>query len=434
MSSRDDERATMKSPRALQATSLLLTGALLAGCGGSGDDGSGPVTLTFQSLSDQPAAIEATNAIVDSWNQTHPDVQVEVVPAGWDGIYDKLITQFNAGSAPDVVHYEAAGILPFAADGYLADLSPHMPPQTRADIPEGVLDSVTVDGQVVAYPTELQTYVVFANRDLLERAGVTTPTGPTMSWDELRQLARATTKDGVHGLSWGLSSPTSAFVAMAPGFGGQYFQGSGEDTTLTAGPGEMALPELVSAMAYEDRSILPVTLTQSGSKALAPFYAGQVAMTVQGSYQAANIAEDAPEGFDWIALPPLAGPAGPAQAANPQTLSVSADSEHVEEAAEFINFFTSTENLVALNRADALIPATTSAREALAAELGTQNGWDVILASGEHVTSAPYLFVSKYAQWKDTVATPAYQRFLAREIDAAGLAQQLRDGWQSIND
>ncbi|GAA4615185.1 ABC transporter substrate-binding protein [Saccharopolyspora hordei] len=424
----------MRSPRAWKGICLLLTGALLAGCGGSGDDGSGPVTLTFQSLSDQPAAIAATNAIVDSWNETHPDVQVDVVPAGWDGIYDKLITQFNAGSAPDIVHYEAAGIAQFAADGYLADLTPHMSPQTREDIPPGVLDSVTVDGKVVAYPTELQTYVVFANKALLDRAGVPVPTGPTMSWTQLREIARAATKDGVHGLSWGLSSPTSTFVAMAPAFGGQYFRGRGEDAELSIGPGEMALPELVRAMAYEDRSILPVTLTQSGSKALAPFYAGQVAMTVQGSYQAANIAKDAPEGFEWIALPPLAGSVGPAQAANPQTLSVNADSEHVAEAAEFLEYFTSTENLVKLNAADALIPATTSAREALAEELGTQNGWDVILASGEHVTSAPYLFVSKYAQWKDTVATPAYQRFLAGEIDADGLARELRDGWQSTND
>ncbi|XKK41914.1 extracellular solute-binding protein [Nocardiopsis sp. ARC36] len=166
------------------------------------------------------------------------------------------------------------------------------------------------------------------------------------------------------------------------------------------------MPELVDAMAHEDRSILPVTLTQSGTEALPSFYAGDVAMTVQGSFQAANIAADAPEDLDWVVLPPLEGPAGPWQAANPQTLSVNIDSEHVEESAAFIEFFTSTDNLAALNEADSLIPATTSAREVMGSSLEGENGWDAVLASGEYLESSPYLFVDAYAQWKDTVATP----------------------------
>jgi ABC-type glycerol-3-phosphate transport system substrate-binding protein len=424
----------MKTRGVSIAACLTVTTLVVAACSGGtgGEAEDGPVTLEFQSLSDQPAAIEATESIVAAWNEANPDVQVEIVPAGWDGIYDKLITQFNGGAAPDIIHYEAASIVPFARDGYLADLSEHMSDERRADIPQGVLDSVTVDDKVVAYPTELQSYVVFANRTLLEEAGVEIPTGETMSWDELREIARATTQGDVYGLGWGLASPTAAFMTMAPQFGGTYFEGTGADASLTVAEGEMALPELVDAMAHEDGSILPVTLTQSGSETLASFYAGQVAMTVQGSFQAANIANDAPEGFDWTVLPPLEGPEGAGQAANPQTLSVNIDSEHVEEAAQFIEFFTDTENLAALNEADALIPATTSAQEHMASELGEENGWSTILDSGQHFTSAPYLFVDTYAQWKDTVATPAYQRFLAQEIDAAQLAEQLQSGWDEI--
>ncbi|QRP43234.1 ABC transporter substrate-binding protein [Amycolatopsis sp. FDAARGOS 1241] len=424
----------MKTRRALVAASLLVSGLLLAACGsGSGSgDASGPVTLTFQSLSDQPAAIAETQKIVGDWNSSHKDVQVKIVQAGWDSVYDKLITQFNAGTAPDIVHYEAAGIEPFAADDYLADLTPYLSPQKRADFQKGVLDSVTFGGKVVAFPTEVQSYVVFANKTLLKQAGVPVPTGKTMTWDQLRQIAKATTKGGKYGLGWGLSSPTAAFVALAPGFGGKYFQGTGDQANLTVGEGEMALPKLVDQMAYQDHSVLPVTLTQSGSKALAPFYAGQIAMTVQGSYQAANIAKDAPKGFDWIVLPPLAGPAGPAQAASPQTLSVNKDSQHVKEAAEFIDYFTSTENLAAMNEADALIPPTNSARQALSAKLAGKTGWDQVLASGQYITSAPYLFASKYPQWKDTVATPAYQQFLAQKTDAGGLATQLQNGWKSV--
>lgn len=229
----------MKTRRTLVAGALTAVGLLLTACGGggSGDGGDGPVSLTFQSLSDQPAAIAATQKIVGDWNKAHPDVQVKIVPAGWDGVYDKLITQFNAGSAPDIVHYEAAGIAPFATDGFLADLTPYLSAEKRADIPKGVLDSVTVDGKVIAQPTELQSYVVFANKTQLQQAGVTIPTGASMTWDQLREIAKAATKDGKFGLGWGLSSPTAAFVALAPGFGGKYFEGTGNDAKLTAGPG-----------------------------------------------------------------------------------------------------------------------------------------------------------------------------------------------------
>ncbi|MBE3001260.1 sugar ABC transporter substrate-binding protein [Nocardiopsis sp. HNM0947] len=417
------------------APAAALSAAVLAlpACGDAGESG-GPVTLEFQSLSDQPAAIEATESIVASWNEANPDVQVEIVPAGWEGIHDKLITQFNGGAAPDIIHYEAAELVPFARDGYLADLSEHMSEDARADIPDGVQDAVTVDGEVIAYPTELQSYVVFANRGMLEDAGVEVPDGDTMTWQELREAAADTTTGDQHGLGWGLSSPTAAFMSMAPAFGGDFFEGTGADADLAVGEGEMALPELVGTMAHEDGSILPVTLTQDGAETLAPFYSEEIAMTVQGSFQAANIAADAPDDLDWVVLPPLEGPAGPAQTANPQTLSVDVDSEHVEESAEFLEYFTSTENLAELNEADSLIPATESAREAMGASLGGDETWETLLESGEHLESSPFLFVDGYAQWKETVATPAYQRFLAQEIDADELRDELESGWEQTTE
>ncbi len=120
----------MWKSRGIGALAVAGAAALaLSGCqqgSASNDDGDGDgdaVTLQFQSLSDQPATQEAVGSIVDEWNAENPDVQVEIVQAGWDGIYDKLITQFTGGTAPDIIHFEAASIVSFAQDGYLADLS-----------------------------------------------------------------------------------------------------------------------------------------------------------------------------------------------------------------------------------------------------------------------------------------------------------------------
>lgn len=428
----------MWKSRGIAAVALVGAGVLaLSGCqqgsASNNDDDGEAITLQFQSLSDQPATQEAVAAIVDDWNAENPDVQVEIVQAGWDGIYDKLITQFTGGTAPDIVHFEAASIVPFAEDGYLADLGDLIDPELKDDISEGIWESVTVEDQIIAYPSTMQSYMVFANTDLLEAAGVEIPTGDTMSWDELREIAQATTTDGTFGLGWGLGSPTSTIMSLSLGFDGGYFEGSGEDVTIDVGPDELEVPERIHQMAYEDMSLDPTSLTQSGSDVLSSFYGGTAAMTVQGSFQATNIANDAPEGFNWTVLPPLEGSAGAIQAANPQTYSVNVDSEYVEESADFLNFLMSPENLASIAFADALIPSSGGAQAAVEEMAADATGWDQIIASAAGLDAPPFLKVSRYAEWKDTVATPAFQQYFGDQISVDELQQQLTDGWTEVN-
>lgn len=421
----------MKRRTLLTASAALSVAGTAAACSrpGGGDSDA----LTFQSLSDQPGAIAITKEIVEAWNSENPDTPVEIIQAGWDGVYDKLITQFSGMTAPDIIHYEAASVIPFALDGYLADLSASIDDEIHQDITDEVWDSVTVDGKIIAFPSEMQTYVVFANKTLLEDAGVEIPTGDTLPWEIFREIAAACTDGSVYGVGWGLKSPTATFMAMGPTFGGMFFEGEGADVTITVGDGEMAIPEAIAEMAFEGKTLDPASLSQSGGDVLASFYGGKIAMTVQGSYQAANMVSDAPEDFEWIELPPLEGDQGAGQAANPQTLSVNIDSKDVEGATAFLNFFCSSENMAKLNEADGLIPAAASAREAILESTGGANGWDMTLKSGEHLMSAPYLKVTAYPQWKDTIATPAYQQYLAQEIDEAGLSESLVSGWDEVS-
>lgn len=413
-------------------TALALTGCQQGSETNTDDDGEA-VTLQFQSLSDQPATQEAVAAIVDEWNAEHEDVQVEIVQAGWDGIYDKLITQFTGGTAPDIIHFEASSIVSFAQDGYLADLTDLVDDELKADISKGIWDSVTHEGEIIAYPSTMQSYMAFANTDLLEAAGVEIPTGETMTWEELREIAQATTSGDTYGLAWGLGSPTAAMMSLSLGNDGGFFVGEGEDATIEVGENETAVAEQVHAMAYDDKSLDPTSLTQSGSDVLASFYGGKAAMTIQGSFQATNIANDAPEGLNWTVLPPLEGSAGAFQAANPQTYSINIDSEHVEQSAEFLNFFMSGENLASIAFADALIPSSGAAQEEIQTLAAEATGWDQILASADGLTAPPFLKVTRYTEWKDTVATPAFQQYFGDQISVDDLRKQLSDGWTEVN-
>ena len=412
------------------ALPLALTGCSAFGVGGD-DDGS--TTLTFQSLAFQDTTIAATEEIVAAWNEANPDTQVELVQGSWDNVHDQLVTQFQGGTAPDIIHDESADIMGFAEQGYLADLDPYLSEDVKGAVSDDVWKSVTAaDGTVVAAPTLLQSYVVFVNADAFADAGVEVPAGETLAWDDFQALAAELTADGRYGVGWGMQQPTAAVMSLSLGFDGTYFSGEGTEAAIEVGDNELAVPERIHSMAYDDASLDPVSLTQNGSDVLPGFFDGKYAMYVAGNYVAQQITESAPEGFNWAVLPPLAGTAGAVQAANPQTMSVAAESEHVEESAAFIDFFMQAEHQAVLAQGDWLIPSSTAARDIVAESTAGKDGWEAILASGEGLSAAPFQGAVNYPQWKDQYATPALQQYLADEITAEQLQQQLTDGWAEL--
>jgi ABC-type glycerol-3-phosphate transport system substrate-binding protein len=413
---------------------------LMSGCafggGGSTDTSSsdGPVEITFQSLAYQDSTVAATKEIVDSWNADNPDIQVKLTQGSWDNVHDQLVTQFQGGTAPDVIQDESSDILGFANQGYLADLSDHLSDDVKSSVSDDVWKTVsTADGKIVAAPTLLQTYVVYANTDAFAAAGVEVPTGDELTWDQLQDVSKQLTADGKFGVGWGLKQPTAAVMNTALGFDGTFFDVEDDGTAkIDIGDDELAVPKYVHDMAYEDASLDPITLTQSGSDVLPGFLGGTYAMYVGGNFLAQQISESAPEGFNWKVLPPLAGSAGPVQAANPQTLSVAAESKNVEASAKFIDYFMSADNLASVAEGDWLIPSTDAARTAVETNTNGENGWKELLATGEDLTGAPFQKATNYPQWKDQYATPLLQQYFANSITLDELKQKLSEGWSSI--
>jgi ABC-type glycerol-3-phosphate transport system substrate-binding protein len=425
---------TLKRPLvALLAASALVT---LAACGGNADNSGSPapgekVTLKFQSLAFQKTTVAASKKIVADWNAAHPDIQVEYVQGSWDSVHDQLVTQFQGGTAPDIIQDESADITGFASQGYLADLSPLLSQQTKDAVPQGVWDSVSSDGKTFAAPTLLQSYVVFGNSALLKQAGISA-TGDSLTWDQLKADAKKLTGGGKFGLGWGLKSPTATVLNLGMNFDAAFFDGTGKDAKAKIGDAELEVPKRIHDMAHTDKSIDPTSLSQSASDVLPGFFGGKYAMVVAGNYAAQQMVEQAPKGFRWEVLPPLKG-TSTKQAANPQTLSVPAEGKHIKESAEFIDYFMQAKNLAAVGQGDWLIPTTQAARDVISQATGGKNGWAQTLASGAGLTKAPFQSVENYPKWKDQIATPALQEFLADKIDLATLGKKLSDGWTQVN-
>ncbi len=177
-----------------------------------------------------------------------------------------------------------------------------------------------------------------------------------------------------------------------------------------------------------DRSAPASTLGSGGSDTLPGFFGGRYAMVPLGFSYRQQIAQQAPEGFRWEVLPAPAGADGLTQGVSPQTLSVSADCPHKKEAVAFIDFLLRPENMVRLALGDWMLPTGTRALKdpALHTE---ENGWATGTALAARLRPAPAQFVRGYPEWKDKVATPAYQEYYSGAIGLAELRRRLeRDG------
>lgn len=391
------------------------------------------VEITFQSLAYQEPTVAAVNNIIASWNAANPYTQVKLVQGDWGSVQDKLVTQFQGGTAPDVIHYEASAIQGFAGQGYLADISKYLAPYKK-ELASGVVKAVSSkDGEkIYGAPLILQSYCVFANTDAFKAAGVAVPTATSkLTWDNFAQIAKQLTKTNQYGVGWGLKSPTATVMSLSLNFDGTYFATRPDGrTTFTFGPNEKQAVSRIYNMAYTDKSIDPVTLTQSGSAVVPGFYAGKYAMMVGGSFLAGQIGKEAPAGFNWTVLPLLSGTSAN-QAGNPQTLSVSAQSKNVSRAGNFVAYFMKAQNLAAFAKGDSLIPTTTSARTELK-KLTNSPAWAQLLDDAPNLIKAPFVDVLLYQQFKDQIATPSFQQYIQGKITLDELEKKLTDGWKAV--
>ncbi|UUN29891.1 ABC transporter substrate-binding protein [Streptomyces sp. FIT100] len=420
-------------PRAWAAAGVALALLLPTGCSGDRTDGrtTGRVTLRFQSLAWQDESVAANKELVKEWNAAHPDIRVEYVQGSWDSVHDQLLTSFEGGEAPDIIHDASDDLADFAYGGYLADLRELLPERLAADIPARSWETTTFGEGVYGVPFLQEPRVLIADKKLLDASGVRIPTpGEPWSWEEFRGIAKELTArlgEGKYAVAWPFKDPVSATLNLGLSTGGQLFRrGADGRVRIEFTDADAIVPDTVHDQVNVDRSASRTALGGGGSDALPGFFGGKYAMVPLGFSYRQQIVQQAPEDFEWTVLPAPAGGEGLAQGVSPQTLSVAEDSPYKKEAVAFIDFLLQPRNMVRLAKGDWMLPTGT---QALADPVlhTPENGWATGAALAEHLRSAPAQSVRGYPEWKDKVATPALQEYYSGGIDRAELEQRLVD-------
>ena len=392
------------------------------------------IEMTYLTPAYLKGTVASTERIVADWNKANPNATVKIVYGDVNNMQDKLTTAFAGNVAPDIFQHEAASILEFSKRGYIADISKEMKPLKKT-IPAGLWAVGSYKNRLYGAPTMTQTYTIFANVDAFKKAGVKIPSGTnTFTWDDYRELAKKFTTDGKYGVAWGLKSPAAMTMIMGMNYNAAFFRGltSSGGAQIGVNAKELEVPSRIHQMIYTDKTIDPAALTMSGAGPVPGFLAGKYAMIFAASYVAADLDIAAKAaGFNWTALPLLKGSSNK-QGANPQTLSVSAQSKNQKQAAAFIRFMLKDENLAELALGEGLIPSTTGSLKSAMATKKDSAGWTQILDDGEALALAPFTLVPNYQKWKDTVLQPAMQQYLQGKIKLSELKKRQIEGYNSI--
>lgn len=203
--------------------------ASLAACGGggsssgsgsdSGDGSSEPITLNFSF--DQGVG-EATQQIVDAFNESQDKIRVETVllPQDTNQVHDDFVNKLASGdTSVDIMGLDVVYVAEFASAGWLYDLTDQIDTSTML---EGPVEGATYDGKLVAAPWFTNSSVLFYRTDVLEELNAEVPT----TWEGWMELADQAV--GINGVEYGADFQASQSEAMVTNWC-EYVWGNGGD-------------------------------------------------------------------------------------------------------------------------------------------------------------------------------------------------------------
>ncbi|MFT4233442.1 MAG: extracellular solute-binding protein [Microbacterium sp.] len=231
---------------ALALTIGTVSALALVGCSGSGDDDSGPITLTItaNAITGGKNAAEAdwyTSYVIPGFEaemkKQGKDVTVEFEPQGVDDedYKTKIALDLQSGEGADIIGMDGIWVGEFADAGYIKPLSEVGGDAVDswdgwAEIPDAVQGALSYNGDRYGVPQGADGRVLFYNKHLFSQAGLPEDWQPT-SWDDILDACRALKElDGVTpiqlnaGTAMGEATTMQGLLPLLAGTGDQVYQ------------------------------------------------------------------------------------------------------------------------------------------------------------------------------------------------------------------
>ena len=345
-----------------------------------------PITLRL-TVWDGDEALKVLKREVLAFEKAHPGIKVRLENVDYNYYFDKLLTQYAAGVAPDVAMLNPDFFQRYSSRGALMplnDLGAKTPGFRFEDYYPSILKALSVRGTYYVLPRDIAPIaIVYYNKQALDKAGLPYPDG-AWTWDfkphpedgakdflgYLQKLQKKDASGKVVG--WGLVPDDPHFLIDALIFGqGANYVDNPEDPTklLYDDPRVLRGYQYYSDLATKDR-LIPSTIALGGTSARQMFTQGKVAMLLSGIWITPQLRQEVAKpsegGFDWdIAITPAYrnGPGGKPFQAFPtggSGYAIMAKTPHPKEAWELTRWMAGPHGMMAMAKAGIAQPAIRS--------------------------------------------------------------------------
>lgn len=372
----------------------IMSCTLLAGCGGSegnsGAEGGSsdtdgtaktavevtePITITLWHASGSGANGNYMEAVVKAFNETNEyGITVETVYVeGYDALFSKVSTALAGNEAPELAVFADQAIPTLYSKGVFADMSAYVE-RDNFDLSNFIgatADYVEHDGQVITFPFNRSTPVVYYNKDVWAAAGMTPSTNITELYQQAEQIAKA--NSGMYGLSMH-SDPFYLQESLVRSLGSEGLISNDGESIAAIDDGNLE-KVLTDWKAGIDAGYMPTpSVTNSTVKLREMLYNGELATYIESSGGMANIVETAKEGGVnvGVAYYPSYGDAiTGCGGCNMAVIGKGKTDQQIAASWEFIKFISSDEWVAERAITTGYIPVTKTA----AATEAVQNYW-----------------------------------------------------------
>ncbi|MEI8134052.1 MAG: extracellular solute-binding protein [bacterium] len=315
------------------------------------------ITLRFSHFWTEPGQRAVLDSVIHDFKLLHPDIDVEVMDLSWADGKTKLMVNFNAGTAPDVLELGSDWVAQFSSSNVLEDITSLDSIKPRfANAPEYANEPGKWNGRYFAVPWFVDTRVIFINSDLLNGATDSIflkgefREDPLATWDGLYNYGLGIQRKGIgKGIGVNGSDMHRLYKKILPQIwsnGGNLFDQSGKPTFSSR--------ENIEALTfYVNQLNAGVLESQKNLDDL--FKRGKLGILYSGSWLFTPLAK---ADFHWycIPFPGNNGHAGVSFAGG-EYLAINAKSKMRRQAEQFLTFITRPDNELRLAKAFNIFPA-----------------------------------------------------------------------------
>lgn len=305
--------------------------------------GAGPVKISYWTFwADRWG--EFQQQIVNKYNESQSEIQVEMLIVPWGELSTKLLTAIPAGTPPDFTIINRSEAIEWAVRGGIMPLDERIAAEPRVkpeDWFEVAWTEVLWRGKVYALPFESGTYAAWLNAEIFNAAGLD-PTKPPITWSEVDVVAEKITQgDAQSGyqrvgfIPWGSRIDLLGWLA-----GGEWYDEQNEKITAVT-PENIAAFNWIKQYAdkYGGEAIERFRQGLGGHMtADDPFFRGKLGIVFYGSWVMSSKNEYAPD-LKYVVWPlPYRDGAKNASINQGSACVLPKGSPHPDEAFKFLVF------------------------------------------------------------------------------------------------